>query len=85
MLLLKALILLCVYAYANSQFFPNECPQLAPHDPPSDVRHLRADDLSLVMAIGDSIVSLIIKIKIFYLYIFSLPDCCFRRERYGLC
>ncbi len=73
-MLLKSVILLCIYVLVNGQIFPTTCPQLSPHDPPSDVKHLRADDFSLVMAIGDSIVSVIVIMEvIFNMYLHYRP------------
>lgn len=51
-LLLLAFLLSTVVALP----FPYLCPKIPPHDPPTNVRQLRADDISMVMAIGDSMV-----------------------------
>jgi hypothetical protein len=54
------LVLLAAVAITSAQLIPNCQTNFPPHDPPTDVRHLRANDISLMMAMGDSIVISII-------------------------
>lgn len=50
------LLLLLVVGLASALPFPYLCPQIPPHPPAANARQLRADDISMVMAIGDSMV-----------------------------
>ena len=57
-LLSSLLALVLLAASVQALPFPYLCPAIPAHPPPTDVRHLLASDLSLVMAMGDSIVRL---------------------------
>lgn len=58
MSLSAALLVLALAAVAAALPFPYLCPQIPPHAPPTNVRELRANDISMVMTIGDSMVRL---------------------------
>lgn len=51
--------MLALVSIAAALPFPYLCPPIPSHPPPTNVRELRADDIDMVMAIGDSMVRIL--------------------------